>query len=416
MHRSQKRVRILCHQLNPSRCSSSTATPTPSTSTTTHAVLNQATEKTNYNAFNDAALQQGLAQFHGHWGFPHLSTLGKHVGSAEWQRKSRNANANGPIFQPFDRFGHRIDAVSFQDDYHALMNLGLSAGCASFAWQQENRGTKGAHVIRGGLMYLMYQLNPGVCCPITMTFAATPALEGAAAVTGVVCGLERSFLQELISKLSVPDYDGSNGPISNKSAITIGMSMTEKQGGSDVRANTSFATPLIDPATHTTSSAFHINGHKWFTSAPMSDAFLTLAQTDKGVSCFVVPRWLPASNDQNIGFQLQRLKEKLGDKSNASSEVEYRNAVGYMLGPEGRGIRTIVDMVTHTRLDCIIGSSALMRQCAQCEWGGSSGRGGGGCPSGIVLYNSFFLFSFPLSFKQQLLPTIAKNATHLANH
>ena len=346
-------------------------------SSTTHQVLNQATPLSNYNAFNDPALQQGLSHYDAEWGYTDLSTLGQKVGSLEWQEKSLNANNNGPKFTPFDRFGHRIESVAFQQDYHSLMALGLSSGAASFAWQDQHRGKKGAHVIRGGLMYLMYQLNPGVCCPITMSFAAVPALE-AAAHTNATHGTP-SFVQELTTKLCVPDYDGTNGPLSHKLGATVGMSMTEKQGGSDVRANTTTAVPLATPAVGEANAPYHLTGHKWFTSAPMSDAFLTLAHTEQGVSCFVVPRWLPTNPRpdsvdgsvdggtprRNVGFQLQRLKDKMGDKSNASSEVEYRQAIGYLVGPEGRGIRTIVDMVTHTRLDCIIGSAALMRQCAQ---------------------------------------------------
>ena len=153
-------------------------------SSTTHQVLNQATPLSNYNAFNDPALQQGLSHYDAEWGYTDLSTLGQKVGSPEWQEKSLNANNNGPKFTPFDRFGHRIESVAFQQDYHSLMALGLSSGAASLAWQDQHRGKKGAHVIRGGLMYLMYQLNPGVCCPITMSFAAVPALEAAAHTHG----------------------------------------------------------------------------------------------------------------------------------------------------------------------------------------------------------------------------------------
>ena len=373
LQRSTRRIRQLHNHLQPARCSSTATTGAEITSatTTTHNVINQATALTNYNAFSDVALQQGVEKYEASWGYDDLSALGNQVGSAEWQQRSLNANKNGPEFQPFDRFGHRIESVHFQEDYHSLLNLGISSGAASYAWQEDHRGKKGAHVIRGGLMYLMYQLNPGVCCPITMTFAAVPALEGAATTSVEMANnLEKSFVHEMIKKLCTPSYSGANEPISTKEGITVGMSMTEKQGGSDVRANTTTAVPIQNTNdsknnnSSSISSAYHLVGHKWFTSAPMSDAFLTLAQTKNGISCFIVPRWLP-SNEKNVGFQLQRLKDKLGDKSNASSEVEYRNAVGYMVGPEGRGVRTIVDMVTHTRLDCIIGSAALMRQCSQ---------------------------------------------------
>ena len=330
---------------------------------------------TNYNAFiSDVAFQQGVEKYGASWGWDNLTELGQQVGSDEWQRKSLNANNNPPRLETFDRFGRRQDSVAFQADYHSLMMLGLSSGCSSFAWQKEHRARRGAHVIRGGLMYLMYQLNPGVCCPITMTFAAVPALEAAAAAAAAAVttsdgnndsNIEASFIRSLTRKLFVPSYDGGNRPLSLKEAATVGMSMTEKQGGSDVRANTTVATAVDSQQAGLFSAPYTLRGHKWFTSAPMSDAFLTLAHTDdRGVSCFVVPRWLP-DGTQNVGFQLQRLKEKMGDKSNASSEVEYRDAIGYLLGEEGRGVRTIVDMVVHTRLDCVIGSAALMRQCSQ---------------------------------------------------
>jgi putative acyl-CoA dehydrogenase len=209
-----------------------------------------------------------------------------------------------------------------------------------------------------------------------MTFAATPAIEA-----GIRGKSETPFFEEILEKLRKPGYSGANVPIHDKPAVTVGMSMTEKQGGSDVRANTTYATP-VHSGNNSVGGEFELVGHKWFTSAPMSDGFLTLAQTQEGVSCFLVPRWLPTSLGacptteraagpkspsiaRNEGFQLQRLKNKLGDKSNASSEVEYRQARGWMIGDPGRGVRTIVDMVVHTRLDCVIGSAALMRQCAQ---------------------------------------------------
>ena len=229
------------------------------------------------------------------------------------------------------------------------MDLGITSGVAAFAWQPENFGKPGAHVIRAALMYLMYQLDPGVCCPLTMSFAAVPALQRSEG---------DSYVAALIQKLTSCKYSGKDVPLLSKPGATVGMSMTEKQGGSDVRANMTEALPA------NSGNAFWLIGHKWFTSAPMSDAFLTLAQTKEGVSCFIVPRWLP-DGSRNAGFTVQRLKDKIGDKSNASSEVEYRNAWGWLLGPAGRGVRTIVEMVVHTRLDCVIGSSALMRLSAQ---------------------------------------------------
>ena len=354
IHRTSRRLANLQSHLNPSS--------TCSASTSTHLVTNQATPLTNYNAYSDVALQHGIQKYNATWGSIHLTTLGNLVGSSKWQNKSRNANSNPPSLTTFDRFGNRIDAVQFQQDYHDIMKLGLSSGAASFAWETKHRGKEGAHVIRAGLMYLMYQLNPGTCCPITMTFAAVPALE-----TGMRTH-STAFFDEIHTKLTTSDYNGDNIAIADKPAVTMGMSMTEKQGGSDVRANTTIATSMNndeDDNDDDDDNKWSLTGHKWFTSAPMSDAFMTLAQTENGISCFIVPRWLSDGNTPNKGFQLQRLKDKMGDKSNASSEVEYRNCIGYLLGEEGRGIRTIVDMVVHTRLDCVIGSAALMRQCSQ---------------------------------------------------
>ena len=255
-----------------------------------------------------------------------------------------------PLLVTHDRTGSRIDCVDYQPSYHDLMDRGISAGAAAYAWK--NDGKSGAHVARGSMLYLMYQLESGVCCPITMTFASVPALKATPSIG-----------EKWIPKVSSGVYDSRNVPMEEKNGCTIGMSMTEKQGGSDVRANTTFATP-VDGNKDGEGDMFTLVGHKWFTSAPMSDGFLTLAQTDENeLSCFLVPRWLP-DGTRNTGFQIMRLKDKMGDKSNASSEVEYRNAVGFMLGKRGRGVPTILEMVVHTRLDCTIASAGLMRHAA----------------------------------------------------
>lgn len=325
----------------------------------THKVLNQSSPFSNFNAFADVALRSGVAMHGGLWGFQALEQLGAKVGSEEWQQKATDANRQVPRLENFDRFGQRRDAVAFHPAYHELMELGLSSGAAAFAWQNFRR--PGAHVIRGALMHLMYQLDQGVCCPITMTFAAIPALD--MAMVDRSKSETAEFLRSFREKLTSGKYCDKDVPISSKDGATCGMSMTEKQGGSDVRANMTEAKPVV-PGKAAAGDAFWLVGHKWFTSAPMSDAFLTLAQSKEGVSCFVVPRWRPDGR-KNAGFNVQRLKEKIGDKSNASSEVEYRNAWGVMIGEPGRGVRTIVEMVVHTRLDCVIGSSALMRLSAQ---------------------------------------------------
>jgi putative acyl-CoA dehydrogenase len=319
----------------------------------THEVSNQVPPLQDYNAYGcDPTLAEAVGSSGAGWAEAELSALGASVGAAAWQAEARASNLNPPRLLTHDRYGRRVDAVEYHPSYHKLMGLSLGSGAHSFAWQHAGRA--GAATARATLMYLMYQLECGVCCPTTMTFAAPPALEAAA--TPLVS-------QAWLPGLSARSYDPRDVPLGEKSGLTIGMSMTEKQGGSDVRANTTRATPVRGGAAGP-GDQFTLVGHKWFTSAPMSDGFLTLANTDEGVSCFLVPRWLP-DGTRNSGLRLQRLKDKLGDRANASSEIEYENAWGVMVGPAGRGVRTIVEMVVHTRLDCTIGSAALMRQSAQ---------------------------------------------------
>lgn len=325
----------------------------------THEVTNQASPLCDHNAFLcDTALVEGVRMHSGEWGRQQLEELGAAVGSSLWQSRAADANRYPPRLETHDRFGNRRDAAEFHPAYHQLMQLGIESGVSAFAWQPGNQGHPGAMVVRSCLMHLMYQLDPGVCCPLTMTFAAVPALERQRPEHDT-----EGYVAQWLAKLKSCKYSGADSPNSMKPGATIGMSMTEKQGGSDVRANSTQASPIV-PDKSGPGDAFLLVGHKWFTSAPMSDAFLTLAQTKEGVSCFLVPRWLP-DGSRNDGFTVQRLKEKLGDKSNASSEVEYRGAWGCMLGEAGRGVRTIVEMVVHTRLDCIIGSAALMRLSTQ---------------------------------------------------
>ena len=315
-------------------------------------MFNQAVDLENFNAANDPALREGL-QRNGcmSWAaIDDIDALGKDCGDSAWIARARLANKYPPLLVTHNRTGSRIDCVDYQPSYHDLMGRGISAGAAAYAWK--NNGKSGAHVARGSMLYLMYQLESGVCCPITMTFASVPAL-----------GSTPSIGEKWIPKVTSGVYDSRNVPMEEKNGCTIGMSMTEKQGGSDVRANTTFAKP-VDGNKDGEGDMFTLVGHKWFTSAPMSDGFLTLAQTDENeLSCFLVPRWLP-DGTRNTGFQIMRLKDKMGDKSNASSEVEYRNAVGFMLGKRGRGVPTILEMVVHTRLDCTIASAGLMRHAA----------------------------------------------------
>jgi putative acyl-CoA dehydrogenase len=252
------------------------------------------------------------------------------------------ANAFPPRPKIFDRFGHRLDEVEFHPAYHALMKLGVEAGIAGAAWS----GTPAGHVLHAALEFLMAQVEPGVCCPMTMTYASVAALRHQPDVAA-------QWLPRILSC----SYDPSSQPVAAKTGVTIGMAMTEKQGGSDVRANTTRAMPAGPGGCGET---YLLTGHKWFCSAPMSDAFLTLAQTGKGLGCFLAPRWTP--DGERNAIEIMRLKDKMGDRANASAEIEYRGAFAVMVGEEGRGVATIIDMVQHTRLDCAIAPASYMRQ------------------------------------------------------
>jgi len=253
------------------------------------------------------------------------------------------ANENKPIFKSHDRYGHRIDLVEFHPAYHQLMRTAIEHGLVAMPW---DGSCKAGHVTRAGLYYLHAQAEIGSGCPLTMTFASVPALRLQSELAGL-------WQPKILSR----QYDPRNVPMSEKAGVTIGMAMTEKQGGTDVRANTTRAYPVGTPGR---GQAYELVGHKWFCSAPMCDAFLTLAQTDKGLTCFLLPRHRP--DGERNQFYIQRLKNKLGNWSNASSEVEFRGALAWMVGEEGRGVPTIIEMVAMTRFDCMLGSSALMRQ------------------------------------------------------
>ena len=310
----------------------------------THAVFNQTPPLENFNSYlQDQALQALLMREGGDWGQQQVSELGAVLGQAQWLEKGFQANNNPPVFHSHDRYGHRTDVVEYHPAYHNLMQLAIQHDIHALPWKQQRAG---AHVVRMAMYYLYAQVEAGSGCPITMTFACVPSLQN----TPVIA-------EQWLPKVLSESYDPANKPIEHKSGATIGMAMTEKQGGTDVRANTSFAHPLED---RTPGSAYEITGHKWFCSAPMCDAFLTLAQTEQGLSCFLLPRWRP--DGSRNGFYIQRLKDKMGNRSNASSEVEFRGALGWLLGEEGRGVSTIIEMVALTRYDCMIGSSALMRQ------------------------------------------------------
>ncbi|WP_421134129.1 isovaleryl-CoA dehydrogenase [Alteromonas sp. A079] len=250
------------------------------------------------------------------------------------------ANRHKPIFHPFDRYGRRIDNVEFHPAYHQLMGTAMNAEVHSYSWRNEQRS--GAHVIRAALLFMHAQADAGTTCPLTMTHASIPALRNAQVLP-----------DWWVSKIISGQYDQRALPAEQKKGLTIGMGMTEKQGGSDVRRNTTRATKQPD-------GSYRIVGHKFFYSAPLCDAHLVLAQTEAGLSCFLLPRLLPDGTLNHV--RIQRLKDKLGDWSNASSEVEFQGATAYLVGDEGRGVPVIIDMVSLTRLDCMIGSTALMRQ------------------------------------------------------
>ena len=315
----------------------------------THRVTNQVAPLAGYNLYaSDAALREAVGIHGGEWASSHLRDHGEKMGSLGMLEIGEQANRNKPQLKTHDANGNRVDVVDYHPAYHDLMASGIGAGVTSFAWN--NPGKQGAHVARAALMYTQNQVDAGHCCPLVMTFAAVPALRS---------GLEDGPMKDLWLKgLCSTEYDPRNVPLGGKLGATVGMSMTEKQGGSDVQTNTTTAVRLA-------SGEFALRGHKWFTSAPMSDAFLTLARIGDGesnrLSCFLVPRWLP-NGDRNEGLQFQRLKDKLGDRSNASSEVEYRGARGFLVGEPGKGVNAIVEMVHHTRLDCALGSAGGMRR------------------------------------------------------
>lgn len=314
----------------------------------THEVFNQAPPLENYNVYSsDIALVDAVRISGGEVRGEQLTAFGARVGSAEAIDWGMEANRNTPIFESFDRYGHRIDEVRFHPAYHHLMQLGLEAGFASVPWS----GSPAGHVCHAAILFLFGQADSGTTCPMSMTYAAVPSLRA-----------EPTVADEWVPRILAGRYDPQVRPASEKSGVTIGMAMTEKQGGSDVRANTTKGTATGEDGWYS------LTGHKWFCSAPMSDAFLTLAHTDAGLTCLLVPRWLP-SGERNTGFRVMRLKDKLGDRSNASSEIEYHGALAQRLGPEGRGVATILQMVQHTRLDCIVSSAQQMRSAlAQALW------------------------------------------------
>jgi putative acyl-CoA dehydrogenase len=310
----------------------------------THEVENQPPPLAPYDAYaTDVPLREALQREGGGWAEDAVATYGP-IAGGELMGLGVLANENKPRLRSFDRYGHRVDEVEFHPAYHRIMELGVRHGVASFAWCNADRS--GAHVARAALSFLHNQAEQGTSCPLTMTYASVPALRHQP-------GLTRDWLTRVLATT----YDARSVPAWEKSGNTIGMGMTEKQGGSDVRSNSTRATPVD---TEGPGQLYELVGHKWFFSAPMSDAFLVLAQTGSGLSCFLLPRFAPDGSRNAV--RIQRLKDKLGDWSNASSEVEFQGALAWMIGEEGRGIATILEMVALTRQDCLIGSASIMRQ------------------------------------------------------
>jgi putative acyl-CoA dehydrogenase len=309
----------------------------------THDVTNQPPSLDGANLYRiDLPLQEWSRRFGAGWAQARIDAYGALAGGPLMEAGFL-ANQNKPVFSSHDRYGHRIDLVEFHPGYHELMRTAVEHGLPSLPWAHPQPG---AHVARAALTYLHSQAEAGTGCPLTMTFACVPALR-----------LQPDLAKTWLPKILNTQYDSRNVGIAHKAGATIGMAMTEKQGGTDVRANTTRAYPV---GAGGPGQAYELVGHKWFCSAPMCDGFLTLAQTDKGLSCFLLPRHRP--DDTRNEFYIQRLKNKLGNCSNASSEVEFRGALAWMLGEEGRGVPTIIEMVAMTRFDCMVGSSALMRQ------------------------------------------------------
>ncbi|NWO05602.1 MAG: acyl-CoA dehydrogenase family protein, partial [Alteromonadaceae bacterium] len=310
----------------------------------THDVVNQPVALENYNLFEqDLALQAAVEREGAGQARDDLRHYGHWAGQAETIDLGHQANLNKPTFRTHDRFGHRVDEVSFHPAYHELMRVALEHGLHSTPWTDP---APGAQVARAARFYLHSQVEAAHCCPVTMTFAAIPTLQR-----------QPELAKLWMPKILANSYDPRNLPDTEKNSVTIGMAMTEKQGGSDVRANTTRAYPV---GQHGPGQAYELVGHKWFVSAPMCDAFLVLAQTDAGLSCFLMPRWRPDGSKNP--WQIQQLKNKMGNVANASSAVELRGALAWMVGEEGRGVRTIIDMVAMTRFDCMTGSAAGMRQ------------------------------------------------------
>lgn len=308
----------------------------------THEVMNQPMPRAGFDLWeSDPILRDHIG--HTDANPAPIAALGATLGAPDMREAGRDANRTPPVLVPFDRSGRRLDEVRFHPSYHTLMQTGIEAGMSAIAWE----GAPGGHASHAAMIYMMGQIEPGVTCPMVMTYAAVPAL---AADPGLAAIWH--------PKLTARAYDTARAPVVDKRGVTLGMAMTEKQGGSDIRANATTATRDGDH--------YRLRGHKWFCSAPMSDGFLTLAQAPDGLTCFLVPRWLDGERNS---IHVMRLKEKLGNRANASSEIEYHDTIAYRLGDEGAGVKTIIEMVHHTRLSTSVAPAGLMRGAlAESHW------------------------------------------------
>ena len=294
---------------------------------------------------SDTALREITSREGANWATEHLAAFGTLAGTEENYDRSNQANRYPPELHAFDRYGMRINQVKFHPAYHDLMQTAVANGVSNYSW---NNPKPGAHVAHAALTYMFHQVEGGVMCPMAMSYSAIPALQTTPAIA-----------EEWIPRLLSTQYDARDIPVSQKNGALMGMFMTEKQGGSDVRSNSTQALPAA-AAQSGMGNEYLLTGHKFFCSAPMCDAFLTLAYCDGGLSCFLVPRWTP--DGERNGLNLQRIKDKLGNRSNASTEMELENTWGVMVGEEGRGIRTIIDMVALNRIYCANASAGTMRQ------------------------------------------------------
>jgi len=308
-----------------------------------HQVFNQPPPLVDYNVFeSDRPLVEAVAREGAEWARERIAAVGEYAGSGAAQELGRLANENGPKLRTHDRFGNRVDIPEFHPAWHELLGVAVANELHCSPWKDPRPG---AHVARGAAFMCMSQAEAGIGCPISMTYSVIPALR-----------TQPELAAEWEPRFLSATYDPANAPATGKAGALAGMGMTEKQGGTDVRANTTVARPVNGGGP---GAEYELIGHKWFMSAPQCDAFLVLAQADGGISCFLFPRWTP--DGERNRFRLQRFKDKLGNRSNASSEVEFDAASAWLVGEEGAGVRTIIEMVNHTRLDCVVGGATGMR-------------------------------------------------------